>query len=70
MKGVKVAQRLFRKTLNRETQRVLDEYASRAHRHRLEFGEELAKLSAGGAQTILLGTTRWGQKIELPLEKL
>lgn len=69
-KGIRLAQRVFRRRLIRETERVLHEYSGIARLRQQEVTNALAGLSVGKGPSITLGTTEQGQPVALALDKL
>jgi hypothetical protein len=69
-RGIRFIQRLFRRRITRETSRLLDTYASLAYRRQREVANTLSKFNGRESEAILLGTTEWGQRVELTLDKL
>jgi hypothetical protein len=65
MRGIKLIQRLLRKTIQRETKLALQDLSGNARRQQEAITRELLKLTEGVESSIQFGTTNNGQSVAL-----
>jgi hypothetical protein len=70
MRGIKFAQRLFRRRLKRETEGAVKSLTDASHRRQKELSKELANLNKEAVAKILFGKAMSGQTVKLPVEKI
>jgi hypothetical protein len=70
MKGIKLAQKLFKKRLRRETEGAIKSLMGASCRKQKELTKELANLNKEASAKILFGRASGEQTVELPVEKI
>jgi hypothetical protein len=69
-KGIRLAQRAFRRRLIRKTERVLNRYSNFARQRQQAVRKTLADLNSGNDPLVTLGSTERGQSVALTLNRL
>jgi len=71
VRGIKIFQKLFKERINRATEHTLDELMrSTSNRHRDEITDALSRLAREQGAKVRLGTTDWGQDVQLSLDQI
>lgn len=70
MRGIKLVQRLFKRRLKRATAGYLKGLSDGSQRHQAQLSQALASVTDIHKMAVLFGTTQWGQRVQLPLDKV
>src|ERR1041384_2241605 len=70
MRGIKLVQRLFKRRLRRATTDYLKDLSDGSQRHRTQLSQALASMTDIHKTAVFFGTTQWGQRVQLPLDKM
>jgi DNA helicase HerA-like ATPase len=70
MHGIKIVQQLFKRRLKRATTSYLKNLSDGSQRHQAQLSQALASVTDIHKTAVSFGTTQWGQRVQLPLDKV